>query len=182
MHFLILLGVICIGVAGCASRREEKVPSASPNAEILDQINQAQSWFHAKKCRPIWARQLDKDRTVKTIEGTEQVRAGDFLCRGEAGDVWPQTAKSLNEKYQKTEAVDPEGWCKYVPSLDNEGVMAAQVPHPFTVHARWGVLSGKPGDYIVKNFADRDVSYPDDVWIVDQALFHATYKAVGMER
>jgi hypothetical protein len=38
--------------------------------------------------------------------------------------------------------------------------MAAQVPHGFTVHARWGVLSGKEGDFVVKNFTDRDVAYP----------------------
>ena len=57
--------------------------------------------------------------------------------------------------------------------------MAAQVQHAFTVHAKWGVLSAKSGDYIVKNFIDRDVAYPDDVWIVDQKLFQATYQAVG---
>jgi hypothetical protein len=181
-YLLAFLGAICAGVAGCSTRHEETPTAASPNSAILDEINQDRSWFHAKKVRPIWARQLDKDQTVKTIEGTELVKAGAFLCRGQAGDVWPQTAKSLNEKYQRTEEVDPVGWCKYLPRPDSQGVMAAQVSHAFTVHARWGVLSGKPGDYIVKNFADRDVLYPDDVWIVDQTLFQATYRAVGTER
>jgi hypothetical protein len=134
--------------------------------------------FHAKKVRPIWAKKFDKDGTVKTIEGTEEVKAGDYLCRGEAGDVWPQTAKSLDAKYEKAGDVDAEGWCKYVPRPDNQGVMAAQVPHPFTVHAQWGVLAGKAGDYLIKNFSDRDVSYPDDLWLVDQNLFLATYQKV----
>ena len=31
---------------------------------------------------------------------------------------------------------------------------------------------------IVKNFEDRDVAHPYDVWVVDQKLFRATYKAV----
>lgn len=150
----------------------------STNAGILGEVDKAQAWFHAKKVRPIWAKRLEKDQTVQTIEGTEKVEAGNYLCRGEAGDIWPQSAKNLDQRYQKTDQIDPDGWCKYVPHPDNQGVMAAQVQHPFAVHAKWGELSGKAGDYIVKNFADRDVPYPDDVWIVDQKLFHSTYEAV----
>jgi hypothetical protein len=182
IHVLAVLSVICLGIASCASPHEDKPRAASSNAAILDEINQARSWFHAKKVRPIWVRQLAKDELVKTIEGTEQVKAGDFLCRGEAGDVWPQSAKDLNKKYQKTEEVDATGWRKYVPHPDSQGVMAAQVGHAFTVQAKWGVLSGKAGDYIIKNFADRDIPYPDDVWIVDQKLFQATYEAIRTER
>jgi hypothetical protein len=178
MHALALLGVLVAGAAGCATRHEGEPAPASPNAEILDEMDQARAWFHAKKVRPLWARQLAAGETVQTIEGTERVKAGDFLCRGEAGDTWPQTAQSLNEKYQRAEEVDTEGWRKYVPRPDNEGVMAAQVPHGFAVQAKWGVLSGKPGDYVVKGFADRDVAQPDDVWVVDQKLFRATYQAV----
>jgi hypothetical protein len=178
MYVLAFLSIVCAGVAGCSSRHEGKSTPGSLNGEILDEINEARSWFHAKKVRPIWARHLSKDETVTTIEGTEQVKAGDFLCRGEAGDIWPQTAQSLTEKYQKTEEVDVDGWQKYVPRPDNQGVMAGQVQHAFVVRAKWGVLSGKPGDYIVKNFADRDVAHPEDVWIVDQKLFRATYRAV----
>jgi hypothetical protein len=175
--------IFALSTIGCTERKNDaRTANPSPNAAILEEVNHSQSWFRAKKNRPIWARQLDKDETVKTLEGTEQVKAGDFLCRGEAGDIWPQASKSLNEKYQKTEEVDSNGWRKYVPRPDNEGVMAAQVTHPFVVHAKWGVLSGKRGDYIVKSFADRDVSYPEDVWIVDQTLFQATYKAIETER
>jgi hypothetical protein len=53
--------------------------------------------------------------------------------------------------------------------------MAAQVNDPFTVEATWGALTGKSGDYLVKQFADRDQPYPEDVWIVDRQLFDATY-------
>jgi hypothetical protein len=56
--------------------------------------------------------------------------------------------------------------------------MAARAAHPFEVHASWGKLWGKAGDCLAKNFADRDVPYPDDVWIVDQTLFEATYEKV----
>jgi len=77
-----------------------------------------------------------------------------------------------------TDTVDAEGWRKYQPRPDAEGVMAAQVPHSFAVTATWGKLSGKAGDYVLKNFRDRAVAYPDDVWVVDQSLFRATYEAV----
>ncbi|HEV3263497.1 MAG TPA: PGDYG domain-containing protein [Gemmataceae bacterium] len=172
--------LVLVTAAGCGHREEQtRKANTSPNADILDEMNQASAWFHAKKVRPIWVRKLGKGDTVKTIEGTERVKAGDFLCRGEAGDVWPQKAMSLNEKYQPTQEVNAGGWHKYVPRPDSQGVMAAQVQHAFTVHAKWGLLSGKAGDYMVKNFADQDVSYPDDVWIVDQKLFRATYEAVA---
>jgi hypothetical protein len=46
------------------------------------------------------------------------------------------------------------------------------------VVATWGKLSGKAGDYVLKNFRDRAVPYPVDVWVVDQALFRATYEVV----
>lgn len=39
--------------------------------------------------------------------------------------------------------------------------------------------AGKAGDYLVKNYTDRDVAYPPDVWIVDQTLFKATYQTVA---
>jgi len=69
-------------------------------------------------------------------------------------------------------------WGRYAPRPDAEGVMAAQVTHPFRVEAMWGTLSGKVGVYVAKNFRDRDVAYPEDVWIVDQELFRATYEPV----
>ena len=150
-----------------------------PNARLLEEINQSQAWFHAKKTRPIWARKLEQDGTVETLEGKETARAGDYLCRGEAGDVWPQSAQSLEAKYVPTDTVDDRGWTKYEPRPDAEGVLAAQVGHPFAVEAKWGKLAGKTGDYVVKNFRDKDTAYPQDVWVVDQRLFRATYEPVG---
>ncbi|MAD79454.1 MAG: hypothetical protein CMJ50_01240 [Planctomycetaceae bacterium] len=151
----------------------------SPNQELLDEVNAAGTWFHAKKVRPIWAKSVDKQQTVKTIEGEETVSAGDFLCRGEIGEIWPQTAAKLQQKYNATGEVDNDGWEKYVPNPDAKGVWAAQLDHTFQVHASWGVLSGKPGDYLVKGYDDTDVDYPEDIWIVDKDLFGATYEKVG---
>lgn len=150
--------------------------SDSSNKLLLDEVHAANLWFRAKKTKPLWAKKLDRDDVVQTLEGTERVAAGDYLCRGPAGEVWPQKASRLESKYSATEETDAEGWRMFEPHSDIEGVLAAQIAHPFTVQASWGQLRGKPGDYLVKDFADRDTPYPADVWIVAQAIFDATYE------
>jgi hypothetical protein len=157
----------------------EKEPTPTKNEAILNEVNGAGQWFHAKKTRPIWVRLLEQEETVKTLEGEEQVPAGNYLCRGEAGDIWPQKEERLTAKYNLTDDTDEHGWRKCLPKPDAAGVMAAQVPHAFQVQAKWGQLSGKPGDFIVKNYEDRDTDHPEDVWVVDQGLFQATYERVA---
>lgn len=149
---------------------------SSPNHALLSELDSAGLWFHARKMRPIWIRRLERPELVETLEGPENVPAGTYLCRGEAGDVWPQTEENITAKYTLTDEVDGEGWRKCTPHPDAAGVMAAQVAGAFQVHAEWGVLSGKSGDYVVKNYEDRDNPDPSDVWIVDQRLFEATYQ------
>ena len=147
------------------------------NREILDEVNRAGSWFRAKKSRPIWVRRVLEDQTLETLEGVERVRQGDYVCRGENGDVWPQSAAELERKYRATATVDADGWQMYEPHPDNQGVLAAQIDHSFTVVSLWGNLHGKQGDFIVKNYHEKDTDYPEDVWIVDQDLFRSTYSA-----
>jgi hypothetical protein len=152
------------------------------NRPILDEVGRSGKWFHAKKTVPIWAKPVEHARTVKTLEGEVQVSAGALLCRGAAAEIWPQSPTEVESRYIPTDEIDADGWRKYVPRPDAQGVMAAQVSHPFVVFAPWGKLSGKAGDFVVKNYGDRDVAYPYDVWIVDQTLFHRTYESVASER
>lgn len=178
---IVLAGLVALTfLAGCRHPQESPKgnPSAHENQTLLDEINAAQAWFHARKTRAIWARRLDQDHVIDTLEGQVPARAGDYLCRGAAGELWPQKAKSLEERYVSTDVRDAQGWRQYQPRPDAEGVLAAQVKHAFTVVATFGRLSGKAGDYVVKKFSDRHVAYPEDVWIVDQSLFNATYEAV----
>lgn len=149
------------------------------NQAVINEANTDKRWFHARKTRPICARRLEHEQTVKTLEGDEVVPAGTFLCRGEAGDIWPQSAERLAAKYEATDEIDRDGWRKYVPHSDNQGVMAAQMSQPFVVQAKWGKLRGKPGDYLVKNYEDLGVAHPEDVWVVDQQLFDARYERVA---
>jgi len=159
-------------------KRKERGVSDSPNAKLLDEINLSNAWFRAKKTRPLWVRCSDQDVTVQTLEGRETARAGEYLCRGEVGDIWPQRAESLEAKYAATEIVDAGGWRKYLPRPDDEGVLAAEIDHAFAIESRWGSIQGKPGDYVVKHYRDKDVPYPEDVWIVDAGRFQATYQRV----
>jgi hypothetical protein len=153
-----------------------------PSQRLLDEVNSAGAWTRARKTKSIWARQVDRDQTVDTLEGTESLKAGDFLCRGAADELWPQSAERLEAKYDQTGQVDGEGWREYAPKPEGEGVMAARIDREFSVHAPWGELQGKPGDYLVKDYSDRDTPYPKDVWIVDAKLFQATYEAVDPQR
>lgn len=180
--------LLAMCLAGCGEpmpversihNKQSEVPMSDSNSAILEEINAAKMWFHAKKTRPIWVRLLEQDETVKTLEGDEEVPAGNYLCRGEAEDIWPQSAERLTAKYTLTDEVGEQGWRKCDPKPDAAGVMAAQVPHAFQVVAKWGLLKGKQDDFIVKNYEDRNNGHPQDVWIVDQALFEATYERVA---
>jgi hypothetical protein len=148
------------------------------NTRLLERLNRTGRWFRARKTGPVWVRVAAKREVVHTLEGVEEVDAGHYVCRGEAGDVWPQAAEHVEARYVATDDVDADGWRKYVPRPHSPGVMAVRVPDAFVVQSRWGTLRGKPGDYLVKNDADRDVPFPDDVWIVDEAIFGRTYEVV----
>jgi hypothetical protein len=150
----------------------------NPNRAILDEANSAKAWFHAKKNRPIWTKLIDRDQVIRTLEGDETVQAGHILCRGEAGEIWPQTAAQLAKRYLPTGEADASGWRKQRPHPNAQGVLATVIPHSFTVVTAWGTLTGQPGDLMMKNFADRDEPFPTEVWIVAAKLFAATYEEV----
>ena len=185
----LLLSLFMLQLSSCsppAAKMEPELPTMSttqtPNQTLFDAANKSPHWFHARKTRPIWALELEADQQVQTLEGLETVQAGHYLCKGEAGDIWPQTKTQLDKRYSPTDEVLSDGWRKYEPRPDAQGVMALQIEHPFSVDATWGQLSGKPGDYLVKNFQDREVAYPEDVWIVDQNLFRETYTSFATKK
>lgn len=162
-----------------AQNSQAAPPPDSPNGALLDEIHAAGTWVHVRKTKAIRARKLDKDETVSTLEGPIEAKAGAMLCQGGAGELWPQSAESLEKRYIATDDVTTDGWCLYAPRPDAEGALAAPVLHAFTVVATWGPLKGKAGDYVLKRFSDRKVPWPEDVWVVDRALFCATYESAA---
>lgn len=140
----------------------------NPNGPLNEEV--ARRLWKARKSKPLWAKRLQEAQSVQTLEGLLHAEAGDYLCRGVNGELWPQKAVKLLEKYLPTESFD-NGWQCFNPKPDSEGVEATQVDHAFRIQAHWGILNGKAGDYVVRSRTDST-----DVWIVDKAIFEATYQ------
>ena len=152
------------------------------NAALIEEVNQAGAWFTAQKTKSLWARRIEAAQTVVSKEGDLQANPGDYLCKGPSGELWVQSEKNLRSKYTETAHVhqdaDGTSWNEHAPRPDGAGVLAAAIAHPFVVHTSWGLLSGKPGDYLLKRAEDRDNPFPDDVWTVDRQIFESTYDRV----
>lgn len=110
----LLVGFLLCWIVSCGTQPKSaavtKLPKssqakaeASRNQPLLDEVNAAGRWFHAKKTRPIWAQEIKEAQKVTTLEGEETVEPGHYLCRGEAGDIWPQKKADLEKKYVVTE-------------------------------------------------------------------------------
>ena len=150
------------------------------NLALLQEVNLAATWFAARKTKPLWARRVGVAQAVSSPEGELEAKPGDFLCKGVEGELWVQAEATLRAKYAETgqNSTDAEGlaWQEYAPRPEGSGVMAVQISHPFEVHSSWGILVGKPGDYLLKREDDRDVEFPADVWTVDRTVFESTYQ------
>lgn len=162
--------------------RQSGSSSDERNRPLLDELNARAAWFAARKTRPIWVRLLERPELVKTIEGDQQVPAGTYLCQGEAGDIWPQAADRLRQKYRFTMERNALGMTKCWPRDDGAEVLAIEVDRPFQIWGEWGLLEGKAGDFALKNLADRGTPYPLDIWIVDRKHFEATYERLSGDR
>ncbi|TWT92350.1 PGDYG domain-containing protein [Stieleria varia] len=148
----------------------------SLSAEISEQM------VLAKKVKPLWARKAIVEETIESLEAMETVQPGDYVCRGIHGELWGQKSDKLLEKYspsEEVETVDGESaeegkatqWRRFDPKPDAPPVRAIQRHEPFCVQTSWGLLRGKAGDYLVQSTTDLT-----DVWVVDQAIFEATYQ------
>ncbi len=88
----------------------------------------------ARKTRPIKARPintiLDKEdgqsvfekMLLSTLEGSQPLKRGSFICWGVDNDVWQQAKDKLHAKYMPTE-VDEYGWVTFVPKDGADAVM-----------------------------------------------------------
>lgn len=57
-----------------------------------------------RKTAPTWAVQMDSPFQVRTLEGVVEGKAGDFLCEGPAGDMWPHDAETFLANYEPVAA------------------------------------------------------------------------------
>lgn len=150
------------------------------NRVLLEAANERGEWFEARKTQGLWAKRLDDDTTVETKEGPLEAKAGDYLCRGVEGELWPQSEASLEKKYTATDRVDEEGFRYFdVKDTPDTHVMAAPIREgAVSLSTAWGEMTGETGDLLVKRVEEREVALPEDVWIVTKGVFEKTYTTV----
>ena len=141
----------------------------NPDGELLEAV--ATRMREARKTKPLWARRVETAQQIESLEGIQQLKAGDYLCRGIQGEYWPQAHKKLLETYNASGEHDTDGFERFDPKPDGKWVQATTIDQPFRIVAKWGELKGKAGDYIVRSIEDTS-----DIWIVDRAIFEASYE------
>ena len=148
-------------------------------------------WRKARKTKEFFARKLEKDVIVPTLEGPLGAKKSDWLCIGIDGELWPQDEaqlfkkfdklapmkKSLKVKYADGEEITYRDFFTFRPKPEKEKLFV-KIPNSFTVHATWGVLSGKKGDCLCKWFDEALDPDPKDIWIVDGDIFDRTHDIV----
>jgi hypothetical protein len=150
------------------------------NAPILNAENQivpsaSRLLKPMRKTKPIWAKKIDRDTSIESLEGSVAASQGDWLCRGIQGEFWPQRNANILAKYVPSEDFDDLGFQRLDPRPNMPVVLAAQIDYAFRVKSNWGMLHGKSGDYLVCSSVDNQ-----DVWIVDKDIFELSYEAVGL--
>jgi PGDYG protein len=108
---------------------------------------------------------------MQTLEGIVNIRTGDYLAVGVAGEQWRISAATFERTKRALGEPDAGGFREY----ETVGtVQAAQIHKPFEVKlGRGDILSGKSGDYLVRS------SSSGDAWIVDRAVFESSYQPSG---
>ncbi len=143
-------------------------PLINPNGQLLPELKAR--LFEARKWKSIWAKRVEVQQEIETLEGRLIAGPDDFLCRGIVGEYWPQKFQKVLDKYLPSDEIDAEGWQRFDPRPETAPVEAAQVETAFRLIAHWGELNGKANDYVVRSTTD-----PTDIWIVDKAIFEASY-------
>jgi hypothetical protein len=112
------------------------------------------------------------DGVMATREGDVRYERGDALLTGAAGDRWPMARHRFDAAYEAVAptAAGAEGTYRKLAVV----VHARQMQAPFRVALsnQRGVLHGAAGDWLVQ-YAQ------DDVAVVAQSIFAATYELLG---
>lgn len=171
--------------------------------QALDWIQQHRAWRLVRKNKPIWARAVEADeigREYQTADLAKQkAQAGYWLCVGVAGEPWFQTLARIESRYERGVAEakqfsfdqQPRQYQVFQPKSDVRS-WAAQIAGPgisgFFIRPNYDQdkpLYSPAGGYVVKSYheetPDPYQGQPDDVWLVQQALFDSTYEFVASE-
>ncbi|HET6882999.1 MAG TPA: hypothetical protein VFI31_22715 [Pirellulales bacterium] len=177
---------------------DEAKPAAGKklsHEETLAWIREHRAWRHARKTKPIWARELEPDDIGKELttadHANEVAREGYWLCVGVAEEPWFQKPAKVEEKYdlageEEKQFTFDSAPRKYRVFKPKEGVRnwVAQIAAPgiegFYIRPGYDMdrpLYSPAGGYVVTgDVADPYTAQLDDVWLVQQPLFESTYE------
>jgi hypothetical protein len=194
------LATLCL-LTGCRMEKTVDEPKAASarkklsHEETLDWIREHKAWRHARKTKPIWARELEPDEIGKSFStadhADEVAREGYWLCVGVAGEPWFQKPAKVEEKYDES-GTDEKQFSfdsasrTYRIFTPKEGARnwAAQIEGPniqgFEIRPGYDMshpLYSPAGGYVVTGDVDDPYTAQlDDVWLVQQPLFESTYE------
>ena len=137
-------------------------------------------WQPVVKIASVWVREATDSSSVSTEEGMQQLLPGDVLCRGQFGEVWPQSRKRLQEKYSLGH--NREGpWAQWLPRLDYIQ-WARLLEAEISLYTPRGTLIGDVGDYLLAPLNPNvdDLAEPEvcSLWVVAKEIFANTYRFV----
>jgi hypothetical protein len=165
--------------------------------ETLQWITKNKAWRPARKTRPIWARPVAPEEEGKEFQTADHVkevaRKGSWLCVGFAEEPWFQRKDQIDGKYEPDGDVSkkfdfdakPRKYGKFKPKGTVRNWVARVDGREIEgFYIRPGYDRDRPlyspaGGYVV--MADAPDPYqakPNDVWLVQEALFKSTYELV----
>jgi hypothetical protein len=180
------------------ARAGDNTPKDVTHEQALRWIHDHRAWRLARKTKPIWARPVTTEEVGKefqTADHTAQrAKAGAWLCVGSAGEPWFQSDdKKIRNKYASVGAEEkqfsfdgrPHRYEIFKPTGAVQN-WVAQVKGPeikgFSIRPNYDPerpLYSPAGGYVVKDHCNDPYNdSPDDVWLVQQALFESTYEFI----
>ena len=120
---------------------------------------------YRKKPVPVKIEPVEQPRTIKTLEGSQEIGPGQYLATGPKGEHW---------------AIGREVFDTYEPIPDRPGyyakrgdvtVEAVRLAYPIEVRRPGWKHEGKAGDWLV-------TLSPDDQYVVAADVFAETYEPV----
>lgn len=112
------------------------------------------------------------DGTIPTLEGPKKCYAGDYLCVGVAGEIWPIRKSNFEDEKVKVQDL-PHGLATYASTSTRHAI---RIDEQFVVMKETGEASyaSEPnGGYLVWNGKD---GAEFSAWIVQKDIFEQSYE------
>lgn len=126
--------------------------------------------YKKKKIR-VFIEKIIEKKNISTLEGSVLASPGDYLVHGSAGEVWPISKSSLEEKYKAIEntVFGRTGFYESLPTL----VYAYQTGEEKILNLPEfnSLLKAEKGDWILSNTQGKQ-------WVVRSDIFENTYELI----